>query len=50
MKAALSRAALATLLILPLASFSQTTQRPDTRAPAAGGAAPGTPAASPQYG
>jgi hypothetical protein len=36
---------------LPLAAFAQNDARkPESGAPAAGGAAPGTPAASPQYG
>lgn len=41
--------ALATMLSLPLVAFTQTAQKPETGTPAAG-AAPGTPAASPQYG
>lgn len=42
---------LAALLALPLAALAQTTQKPDSSTPpAAGKAAPGTPAASPQYG
>lgn len=37
------------VLAVPLAAFAQPVQKPETGAPAAG-AAPGTPAASPQYG
>lgn len=40
---------LALVLVLPLAAFAQPAEKPQTGAPA-GGAAPGTPAASPQYG
>jgi hypothetical protein len=36
-------------LAVPLAALAQPVQKPETGAPAAG-AAPGTPAASPQYG
>jgi hypothetical protein len=36
-------------LVLPLTAFAQSSAKPETGAPAAG-AAPGTPAASPQYG
>jgi hypothetical protein len=41
---------LVAFLALPLTAAAQTTQKPDSSTPAAGKAAPGTPAASPQYG
>ena len=38
------------LVALPFAAPAQTPQKPDSSMPSAGGAAPGTPAASPKYG
>jgi len=42
--------AFAAILAVPLAAAAQTAREPDASTPAAGGAAPGTPAASPKYG
>lgn len=42
--------ALTGMLAVPFTAPAQTAQKPDSSTPSAGGAAPGTPAASPQYG